>query len=178
MLPVAVFLCLLIPSMQSNSKPRTTPKPCQSITLPQCKSMPYNLTRFPNDFKHRGPEEVKQSFQDHKYDILLKTKCSDQLMFYLCAKLFPICIDSIMTNPSPNPTTPSHFSKPIQPCRSVCRKVKRDCLPTIRALNETWPENDPIHDCDLLPQYDKDVCISPKAFVTTTSKGKQTFKNQ
>ena len=170
MLSVAVFLCLLVPSLalqQSDSESHSKPT-CQLITIPECRSMPYNMSLYPNAFNHQRKEGVKEYLQS--YDALLKTKCSDQLMFFLCAKLFPICI---LENPSSNPTNPSHFKKQtiVWPCKSVCLKVKNDCTPAIRSLNATWPR-DPEYDCDLHPEYDKDVCISPIAFVNT-SKGKQ-----
>lgn len=125
---------------------------CELVSIPQCKSMPYNKTRFPNVFKHARQAEAKQFIQ--QFDIILKEKCSKQLLFYLCAKIAPICLEG-QEFPS---------DRPVPPCKSVCLKVKQDCMPAIRHLNKTWPKG-PEHDCSALPEYENGVCITPGSFI-------------
>ena len=134
---------------------------CEPITIPQCKSMPYNMTHFPNDYKHTRQMDAKQFLKQYEYDIILQRNCSELLVFYLCAKIVPICWENQGLS-----------QEPVKPCKSVCQKVRQDCMPTIRSLlrNKTLPkEFESDHDCSKLPEYETGVCIDPKSFIHTVA---------
>lgn len=127
---------------------------CEPISVPQCKSLPYNLTRFPNALDHLSQFEAAKNFQ--KYNSLIRTNCSKYLEFFLCTQSLPICMEK------------ESLPHPVRPCRSVCRRVKKDCMSTIRRLGGRWP---PEQDCDLLPERSAGVCVSPESFVSLTAIG-------
>ena len=130
---------------------------CELISIPQCRSMPYNMTRFTNSFDQFDQMVANRSFQ--QYDALIATNCSKDLVFFLCAKSVPFCFSG------------QGLPHPILPCRSVCQRVKRDCMPVIRRSGGKWPKK---HDCSLLPEYGTSVCITPQAFQKSPGPGKKT----
>ncbi|XP_060577338.1 secreted frizzled-related protein 3-like isoform X1 [Ruditapes philippinarum] len=122
---------------------------CEPIEIPLCMGMPYNMTRMPNHLHHSTQENARLAIEP--YGELLKQNCSADLLFFLCAMFAPIC-------------TP-HFQKAaIPPCRSVCERSKRGCEPLMNKYNFSWPAD---LDCNLLPEYDKGVCVSPEAIVSS-----------
>ena len=91
---------------------------------------------------------------------LVKTKCSRDLVFFLCSVLLPICI-------SDWEGTHTEIIHPmVPPCRSVCESVYNDCIQTIRNLNVGWPG---MLNCSGLPDHDEGICIAPNAFVSVTA---------
>lgn len=122
---------------------------CEPIEIPLCAGMPYNMTRMPNHLHHSTQENARLAIEP--YGELLKQNCSADLLFFLCAMFAPIC-------------TP-HFQKDaIPPCRSVCERSRRGCEPLMNKYNFSWPQD---LDCNLLPEYDKGVCVSPEAIVSS-----------
>lgn len=87
---------------------------------------------------------------DH-WQLLRWTKCSDQLEFFLCAMYAPIC-------------TVGFLSEAIPPCRSVCQAARDGCEPLLAKFNIPWPES---LACEALPVYDRGVCITPQAIIST-----------
>lgn len=154
MLSSAVFLCLLGSSLHVVVHAFSPQGWCEPISIPQCKSLPYNRTRFPNAFNHLNQGFARREFQ--KYDALIRANCSKHLLFFLCTKSAPICLEG------KHPQLPH----PVPPCRSVCRKIKRDCMPVIRLRGGKWPRD---HDCSLLPESTNSMCISPESFVDDAS---------
>ena len=152
---VEVYIILLFTVWQRDVSSRSFYLPsCKEITVPQCKSLPYNKTLLPNSLSHTTQFYVWISFQ--QYIPLIHTNCSTQLVFFLCAMSLPICV-----NKSQSPFGTPH---PVLPCRSVCEAVKQECLPTLRRFNETWPQEQEFN-CSLLPDFKKSICISPSSFV-------------
>lgn len=79
---------------------------------------------------------------------VVRDRCSENLLFFLCSIFSPIC-------------TTNYLEKPVPPCREICEQVKSGCEPVIISkYNKTWPEN---IDCASFPQYNNGVCLSPQA---------------
>ncbi|MBN3275182.1 SFRP3 protein, partial [Polyodon spathula] len=121
---------------------------CESIRIPMCRSMPWNMTKMPNHLHHSTQANAILAIE--QFEGLLGTKCSLDLLFFLCAMYAPIC-------------TIDFQHDPIKPCKSVCERAKSGCEPVMKRYNHTWPES---LACEDLPVYDRGVCISPEAIVT------------
>lgn len=135
-----VLLCLV-------GIPRAAAAPCEPVRIPMCKSMPWNMTKMPNHLHHSTQANAMLAIE--QFEGLLGTRCSPDLLFYLCAMYGPIC-------------TPEFQQEPIKPCKSVCERAKSGCEPVMKQYNHTWPES---LACDELPVYDRGVCIAPEAIV-------------
>lgn len=122
---------------------------CEPIDIPLCAGMPYNMTRMPNHLHHSTQENARLAIEP--YGELVKQNCSADLLFFLCAMFAPIC-------------TPHFQKEAIPPCRSVCERSRRGCEPLMNSYNFSWPED---LDCSELPEYDKGVCVSPEAIVSS-----------
>ncbi|XP_071122180.1 secreted frizzled-related protein 3-like [Mytilus edulis] len=120
---------------------------CEPIQIPMCQHMKYNMTRMPNLLHHSSQENAK--LQIEQFTELVDQKCSDVLLFYLCAMYAPIC-------------TVNFQSEPIPPCRSVCEEARAGCEHILNEHNISWPE---YLDCSSLPRYDRGVCVRPAAIV-------------
>lgn len=126
---------------------------CEPIKIPICKKhLPYNMTMFPNALEHLTQHYSRQRIE--LYSDIVAINCSADAGFFLCSYHLPIC-------------APEFKSRPIRPCRSVCEKVMKECMATIRKYKREWPQ-DVV--CKDLPSYDSDVCITPASFVKS---GKQ-----
>lgn len=126
---------------------------CEPIKIPLCeKHLPYNMTMFPNALEQLSQHHARQKID--LFRAIVAINCSKEAGFFLCSYHLPIC-------------APEFKSKPIRPCRSVCKKVMADCLATIRRYKREWPE-DVV--CEDLPSYETDVCVTPSSFVNS---GKQ-----
>lgn len=123
---------------------------CNEVMIPECKTMPYNWTRLPNFLAHKTQGFARISFQ--QYIPLIRTNCSEQLVFFLCALTLPICVDG------------KNIPHPVLPCRSVCEAVKRECLPSLLRLGSKWPSKQKPYNCSFLPTYNEGVCVSPSSF--------------
>ncbi|KAM4027573.1 secreted frizzled-related protein 4 isoform 1-T1 [Anomaloglossus baeobatrachus] len=124
------------------------PAPCETVRIPLCKDMPWNITRMPNHLHHSTQENAILAIE--QYQELVDINCSPVLNFFLCAMYAPIC-------------TLEFLHDPIKPCKSVCQRAKDGCEPIMKRYNHSWPEN---LACDDLPVYDRGVCIAPEAIVT------------
>ncbi|XP_046552405.1 secreted frizzled-related protein 3-like [Haliotis rubra] len=121
---------------------------CEPIKIPQCRSMPYNMTRMPNLHRHSSQENARLAFE--RFELLLNQNCSETLLFFLCSIYVPICTISFQPDPIP-------------PCKGVCEKARAGCEPVMNAYNVSWPE---ALDCSRLPRYERGVCVSPEAIVS------------
>ncbi|KAE8597284.1 hypothetical protein XENTR_v10016413 [Xenopus tropicalis] len=142
MIPIVVaLLCRWVET-------RVYSAPCETVRIPMCRSMPWNITKMPNHLHHSTQENAILAIE--QYQELVDIKCSPVLSFFLCAMYAPIC-------------TLEFLHDPIKPCKSVCQRAKDGCEPIMKIYNHSWPEN---LSCDDLPVYDRGVCISPEAIVT------------
>lgn len=126
---------------------------CEPIEIPLCANMPYNMTRMPNHLHHSTQENARLAIEP--YGELVKQNCSSDILFFLCAMFAPIC-------------TPHFQKEAIPPCRSVCERSRQGCEPLINKHNYSWPS---YLECDLLPEYEKGVCVSPEAIVSSIPTG-------
>ncbi|XP_028393723.1 secreted frizzled-related protein 3-like [Dendronephthya gigantea] len=128
---------------------------CEKIVVPLCRTneSKYDQTRLPNFFAIPDQFNVQLFTEKPKIQELVKTKCSEDLVFFLCSVLLPICISE-------------SSSTMVPPCRSLCENVYRDCIQSITRLNFTWPGN---LNCSGLPDHNEGICIAPNAFVGTTT---------
>ncbi|CAL8265781.1 unnamed protein product [Lota lota] len=138
---LAVVACLLgMPS-------RANAAACEPVRIPLCGSMPWNMTKMPNHLHHSTQANAVLAIE--QFEGLLGTRCSPDLLFFLCAMYAPIC-------------TIDFQHEPIKPCKAVCERAKLGCEPVMKRYNHSWPES---LSCSELPLYDRGVCISPEAIV-------------
>lgn len=128
---------------------------CQKITVPLCQGsgMKYNLTRLPNHIGHTDQAAIRHFTEQNELTYLVSTKCSSDLVFFLCATLVPICVND------------RRFQTPpmAPPCRNLCEKVYNDCISSMRKRKFLWPRN---LKCSGLPNHATGMCIEPNSFVT------------
>uniref|UniRef100_A0A3P8PUA4 Secreted frizzled-related protein 3 n=1 Tax=Astatotilapia calliptera TaxID=8154 RepID=A0A3P8PUA4_ASTCA len=120
---------------------------CETVRIPLCRSMPWNMTKMPNHLHHSTQDNAVLAIE--QFEGLLGTGCSPDLLFFLCAMYAPIC-------------TIDFQHEPIKPCKAVCERAKFGCEPVMKRYNHSWPDN---LACSELPLYDRGVCISPEAIV-------------
>uniref|UniRef100_A0A3Q3VUI3 Secreted frizzled-related protein 3 n=1 Tax=Mola mola TaxID=94237 RepID=A0A3Q3VUI3_MOLML len=120
---------------------------CESVRIPLCRTMPWNMTKMPNHLHHSTQDNAVLAIE--QFEGLLGTGCSPDLLFFLCAMYAPIC-------------TIDFQHEPIKPCKAVCERAKYGCEPVMKRYNHSWPDS---LSCSELPLYDRGVCISPEAIV-------------
>ncbi|XP_013792953.2 secreted frizzled-related protein 3-like [Limulus polyphemus] len=133
---------------------------CEPVEIPMCLNMPYNMTRMPNLMHHSTQENAMLASE--QFEVLVKTKCSPYLPFFLCSLYAPIC-------------TMEFPIEVIPPCRSVCERAREGCEPLLNRFNVSWPD---YLDCTGFPLYERSVCITPEAIVNNEQKETTTQENQ
>ncbi|XP_074618009.1 secreted frizzled-related protein 3-like [Acropora palmata] len=129
---------------------------CEEIQIDLCKSLPFNRTRFPNDFGHTNQSAVNETMwkMARRLNAFI---CSEDLVFFVCTMYLPICIET------------QNMPKIIKPCRSVCEKVKEDCLKVLEPSGGTSPfVVFPELPCHNLEYYNQGICLIPDAFIEST----------
>eukprot|EP00794_Sanderia_malayensis_P016870 gene16870-18575_t len=117
---------------------------CTGLELKACSQLGYNRTRIiPQIYLSTRRSELFGYF-----NLLRITKCSDDLLFFICMMYQPICFED--------------YNDRILPCRSVCENVKASCLHTITMFGFQWPDD---LNCNSLPDHNTGVCIKPSAIV-------------
>ena len=108
------------------------------------------MTVFPNFFRQKTQEEA--AVEVHQFFPLVKVNCSPDLAFFLCSLYAPLC---------------SSLDTPPLPCRELCLRVQRGCLPLLKRFGFNWPES---MTCDKFPTGGTEaVCIdTPNAVEVTT----------
>ena len=86
---LAVLLTVL-PGLSSAVPPHSQ---CESISIPLCQEMPYNLTRVPNILGHS--DQVSAALALHQLKAMLDLDCSPYLGFFLCSLHAPMCTDQV-----------------------------------------------------------------------------------
>lgn len=97
---------------------------CEEITIPMCRGIGYNMTKFPNEMNHETQEEA--GLEVHQFWPLVEIKCSSDLKFFLCSMYTPICIED--------------YHKPLPVCRSVCERARKGCEPIMEKYSFKWPD--------------------------------------
>jgi frizzled protein 5/8 len=130
---------------------------CEKITVPMCRTMPYNQTSMPNQFNHETQQEAAS--EAHQFWALVEINCAAELRFFLCSMYTPICLPS--------------YAQPIRACKSVCVRARIGCEKYMKKFGFEWPAH---MDCNLFPEYgsSNQVCMDPMdAQFQTTHKDKQ-----
>ncbi len=117
---------------------------CQPLRIPACRKLGYNQTRIPSDLYPSMPFQAVKKY----IELLDSIKCSKDALFFLCNMYSPVCFAGYVPR--------------VLPCRSVCKNVRKGCLPYINVAGFKWPSE---LDCRRLPDYNTGVCIQPSAIV-------------
>lgn len=120
---------------------------CESIRIPLCQDIGYNMTKYPNIFDH--PKQEDAGLEVHQFYPLVKVNCYKHLRFFLCTLYVPICQEN--------------YDKWIKPCREVCLAAKKGCEPLMIQYSFEWPKN---LECDDLPKMSEqqetgNICAAP-----------------
>jgi hypothetical protein len=116
---------------------------CEKVKAETCLrrvSQGYNSTMFPNHFNHTNQDDAIKALDDFKP--LIEFGCSKYLATFLCSVYLPIC-------------TPG-LTKPIKPCRSLCKKVTDGCARVVKKHGYEWG-----FDCNEFPDANNghDLCL-------------------
>lgn len=130
------------------------------VNLQLCHDIEYTDMRLPNLLGHETMNEVLQ--QASSWIPLVQKQCHPDTRKFLCSLFSPVCLDDV--------------DEPIQPCRSLCERVRDGCAPVMSAFGFPWPD---MLDCDRFPA-DNDLCIPPAnfdSFEPVTQEGKTALKH-
>ncbi|KAG7172782.1 Secreted frizzled-related protein 4-like [Homarus americanus] len=141
---VWAVLCSMVGAVWGQFGPQ-----CEEIKIPMCQKMPYNLTRLPN-LLHHSTQENAQLAMD-QFEVAFGMDEMFRPAGVLCSMYAPIC-------------TVGFVHEAIPPCRSVCEAAKQGCEPLLAKFDIAWPAN---LQCDHLPVYDRSVCITPQAIISS-----------
>nr|AQT19765.1 hypothetical protein Smed-fzd-4-4 [Schmidtea mediterranea] len=95
----------------------------KKILVPECQNLFYNFTGMPNLVNLETQIEAQSQLQT--FQSLIKYKCSQNLLFFLCSVYIPMC-DPI-----------SNYL--IGPCQPLCEEVRDSCERIMRPFNLPWP---------------------------------------
>lgn len=79
------------PPSSSPGTHRPSESKCELITLPMCKGIGYNHTRYPNQLNQDTQEEA--GLEVHQFYPLVEIKCSEDLQLFLCLIYAPVCME-------------------------------------------------------------------------------------
>ena len=115
---------------------------CEPITMSRrCSSVGYQNTSFPNIFNHSSQEQAAAFFQEY-IEPFLYLNCSSYLEHFLCATVFPLCVER-------------RFSR-IEPCRELCVSVRESCTQKLRDVGREWPSQ---LECSQFVPHGSQICI-------------------
>ncbi|KAL1517391.1 hypothetical protein ABEB36_001160 [Hypothenemus hampei] len=144
-------------SVLSSSSSMDTEGKCEEITIPMCLGIGYNMTRMPNELNHESQDEA--GLEVHQFWPLVEINCSVELKFFLCSMYAPICL--------------SEYSKPLPPCRDLCKRARDGCEPIMTQYGFPWPER---MDCDHFPEQGGEVLCMDQPNHNSSSSGGTTPK--
>ena len=140
---VLVMMSRLVPGLATYQHAR----PCQEITIPLCQdaTLGYNLTVFPNVFRHAHQDDA--GMEVHQFFPLVKVGCSESLQPFLCLLYVPECQDQAGVFKSP--------------CRELCQDSRDGCESLMNKFGFPWPEK---LDCAQFPSAEAgQECAAPPA---------------
>jgi len=94
---------------------------CEALSLSTCSGLHYSTTWVPNYFQHQTQDQA--TLEISKYNPILQTNCSAELTLFLCSLYAPNC---------------SPYAHNV-PCKDLCSRVKKQCVPKMRELGIKWP---------------------------------------
>ncbi|XP_065197189.1 secreted frizzled-related protein 3-like [Sycon ciliatum] len=135
----------------------TRGRQCQSFVRSEaenyCRGFGYNMTMMPNLLNHQNQSDALRQMKG--LDSLVQANCSWELPFLLCSLYFPICAEVPPQSALPS-TQHESENRPRQeevhmttPCRSLCNRVKDQCMPVLSRFHYPWPED---LNCSLLQE--------------------------
>ena len=131
---------------------------CEPLTIPNCKSIGYNMTSMPNHMGHDNQHEATRKILEFKP--LMAVDCAPYVRLFVCSAFAPMC-----TKNAPYP---------LVACRSVCEQTKRGCLKLIQEFGYGWPEH---LKCSSFPKDDSTtLCIKTPKDGKERKVGKPTLK--
>lgn len=150
------LIVLLLAATAGGKVPR-----CEEITIPMCRSIGYNMTKFPNVLNHESQDEA--GLEVHQFRPLIEIKCSQDLKFFLCSVYSPICTENSLT--------------PIPACRSVCERAKQGCVPIMEKYGFPWPES---LSCEGLPVFGdpEKLCMENPRKINSSDTQRNTSANR
>ena len=116
---------------------------CQPIRVRACRNMPWNRTQLPNALGHETLSAVRRALEP--FGPVLKSRCSRDLDFLLCALYTPQC----------------SAGDAVLPCRQDCQKVRDACAGEFDSFGLPWPTE---LDCQNLPSYNRGRCVSTRSY--------------
>ena len=131
----AALLCsfLLFGTSYGQTRPVGTLPPdtqfrCEPIKdVDICLNMPWQNATFPNFREHDTQADANAEIEDFRQ--VINTCCSRAIVHFLCAYYTPICIQA------PGSLT----ATTLQPCRSLCQKVRDGCEGVYQQSSLNWP---------------------------------------
>ena len=127
---------------------------CEPLTIDMCKGLPYNETHLPNLMNHDTQREANAELS--QFSSLIKVNCSEDLRDFLCYLYAPVC---------------TALRKPIPPCRTLCKRVRRGCIKLLRNFGFKWPKK---LRCKKFPKPKRGVlCVDKKSGGQKPAEGKK-----
>lgn len=116
---------------------------CESIKIPFCLDIGYNMTTMPNLMGNDNQVEAKGRIQE--FEPLARVGCSPYVKYFICSIFVPMC--------SP------HVEYPVLACRSMCEEAKKGCIGILSKFGYSWPDS---FDCARFPESSKGtICMKP-----------------
>ena len=147
----AALLCSFLSFGTSHSQTRpvgTLPpdsqfrcEPIKDVNI--CLNMPWQNATFPNFREHETQADANAEIEDFRQ--VINQCCSQAIVHFLCAYYTPICVQL------PGSLTTST----LQPCRSLCQKVRDGCEGVYQESSLNWP---PHLECGNFPDKSEDIC--------------------
>lgn len=107
--------------VQDSSGPRRA-EACESISIPLCSGLTYNLTVMPNALGHQRQDDA--GLEIHQFYPLVKVGCSPALKPLLCSVYVPECVEG----------------RARAPCRRLCERARAGCEPLMNKFGFQWPD--------------------------------------
>lgn len=146
---ILAFVCLGSDALLLGLLRNVPQRKCEPLEMKACSQLGYNKTQHsPHLYLSSRKSEILEYF-----GLLRLTRCSKDLLFFICMTYQPICFEG--------------YDQAIPPCRSVCESVRDGCIDTITRYGFRWPEE--LH-CEKLPDHQTGVCIKPSAIIKNESK--------
>ena len=135
--------------MSTTISPATKQDSCEPLTIPLCRSMPYNTTIFPNFLNHTTQDEA--ALYVHQFYPLVKVGCSEHISLFLCAVYAPVC---------------TVLGSAVPPCRPLCNSARLGCEGLMKRFGFEWPES---LNCEQFPELGSEICVGLNETLEPTS---------
>lgn len=112
------------------------PRQCVPIQLPFCSKMNYKLTSYPNIFKHKNLQDVKNNIIPFRE--LMDAECYNHTHDFVCGVLQPYCVKEDTL---------------LMPCKSFCKYFMAGCGSRLS------DEMRALLDCNQFLEYQGDNCL-------------------